>query len=71
MHSICTVEFDIELGLATKWLRILSLGGIDKIRNHLVANPIVSEFSSWDILRVIQSSSSRFQISVLVVVKFW
>ena len=28
-------------GLATKWLRILSLGGIDKIRNHLVANPIV------------------------------
>ena len=42
MHSICTVEFDIELGLATKWLRILSLGGIDKIRKHLVANPICS-----------------------------
>ena len=28
------------IGLATKRLRILSLGGIDKIRNHLVANPI-------------------------------
>ena len=28
------------IGLATKWLRILSLGGTDKIRNHLVANPI-------------------------------
>ena len=27
------------IGLATKWLRILSLGGIDKIRNHLVAKP--------------------------------
>ena len=28
------------IGLATKWLRILPLGGNDKIRNHLVANPI-------------------------------
>ena len=28
------------IGLATKWSRILSLGGIDKIRNHLVANPV-------------------------------
>ena len=27
-----------SIGLATKWLRILSLGGIDKIRNYLVAN---------------------------------
>ena len=31
-----------NIGLATKWLRILSLGGIAKIRNHLVANPIHS-----------------------------
>ena len=30
-----------SIGLATKWLRILSLGGIDKIRIHLVANPIL------------------------------
>ena len=44
MHSICTVEFDIELGLATKWLRILSIPPNDKIRNNLVANPIISEF---------------------------
>ena len=29
------------IGLATNWLRIFSLGGIDKIRNHLVANPIL------------------------------
>ena len=28
------------IGLATKWLRILPLDGNDKIRNHLVANPI-------------------------------
>ena len=28
------------IGLITKWLRILSLGGNGKIRNHLVANPI-------------------------------
>ena len=26
-----------NIGLATKWLRILSLGDIDKIRNHLIA----------------------------------
>ena len=29
-----------SIGLATKLLRILSLGGIDKIRNRLVANSI-------------------------------
>ena len=28
------------IGLATKWLRILLLGDIDKTRNHLVANLI-------------------------------
>ena len=28
----------ISFLLTTKWLRILSLAGIDKIRNHLVAN---------------------------------
>ena len=28
------------IGLATKWLRILSIPPNDKIRNHLVANPI-------------------------------
>ena len=32
-----------EKVLATKWLRTLSLGGIDKIRNHLVSNPIEQE----------------------------
>ena len=33
--------FALYTGLATKWLRILSLGGIDKIhRNHLVVNPM-------------------------------
>ena len=38
--SYISTFYNIEL--ATKWLRILSLGGIDKIRNHLVANPITS-----------------------------
>ena len=33
-----------NIGLATKWLRILPLGGIDMIRNHLVADPICSQF---------------------------
>ena len=33
-------RFKTKNKLATKWLRILPLGGIDKIRNHLVANPI-------------------------------
>ena len=37
--------FDIGLlcgyiGLATKWLRILSIPSNDKIRNHLIANPV-------------------------------
>ena len=36
-----------SIGLATKWLRILSLGGIDKFRNHLVANPISTCFYLW------------------------
>ena len=26
---------------ATKWLRVLSLGAIDKIRNYLIAKPIL------------------------------
>ena len=30
----------LNIRLATKWLRILPLGGIDKSRNHLVANLI-------------------------------
>ena len=29
------------IGLTTKWLRILSIPSNDKIRNHLVANPII------------------------------
>ena len=32
--------FRVYNRLATKWSQILSLGCIDKIRNHLVANPI-------------------------------
>ena len=31
-----------DISLATKWLRIFSLGGNDKIRNHLVAKPIAT-----------------------------
>ena len=34
-----TYEY-IYIELAIKWLPILSLGGIDKIRNHLIVNPI-------------------------------
>ena len=30
----------ISIGLVTKWLELLSLDDIDKIRNHLIANPI-------------------------------
>ena len=37
-----------NIGLVTKWLRILSLNGNDKIRNHLVANPIVKKSSFWN-----------------------
>ena len=39
-------SFSWSIGLATKWLRILSLGGIDKICNHLVANPIITSTRS-------------------------
>ena len=37
-NKICRVFLEVVIRLATKWLGILSLGGIDKIRNHLVAN---------------------------------
>ena len=40
--SLYSGFFHLYYMLATKWLRILSLGGTDKIRNYLVANPIVS-----------------------------
>ena len=32
---------NVSIVLATKWLRILLLRDIDKIRNHLVVNPIL------------------------------
>ena len=31
----------LNIGLATKWLRILSIPPNDKIRNHLAANSII------------------------------
>ena len=34
--------FELYIGLATKWLRILAIPPNDKIRNHLVAKPILS-----------------------------
>lgn len=34
LFTVQRIEF------ATKWLRIMSLGGNDKIRNHIVVNPI-------------------------------
>ena len=39
------------IGLTTKWLRILSLGGNDKIRNHLAANPIAHHSAAWMVHR--------------------
>ena len=45
-----TKIFHGYIGLATKWLRILSLGGNDKIRNHLVASPIVRKHLTWKTL---------------------
>ena len=40
---------DDGIGLATKWLRILSLGGNGNIRNDLVASPFFSimVFVAW------------------------
>ena len=39
-----TAETSYEpIGLATKWLRILLLDGIDKIRSHLVVKSILSD----------------------------
>lgn len=37
-----------EKVLATKWLRTLSLDGIDKIRNRLVTDPIEQEQRLYD-----------------------
>ena len=36
-----------SIGLATKWSRILSLDGIEKIRNHLIAKPIDGTFDAF------------------------
>ena len=38
------------VGLATKWLRVLSLRGIGKIRNHLIAklDGAISAPSTWN-----------------------
>lgn len=33
-------SFTKSIRMVTKWLRILSSGGTDKIRNHIVADPI-------------------------------
>ena len=44
--------------LATKWLRILSIGGIDKTRSHLVANPICAQLLTFG--RNILLSNSEF-----------
>ena len=42
MHLYVSVADIVSIGLATKGLRILSLGGTDKTRSHLVTNPIHS-----------------------------
>ena len=42
MYLYVSVADIVSIGLATKRLRNLSLGDIDKIRNHLVANLISS-----------------------------
>lgn len=36
--SFAQLHADSCIGLETKWLRVLSLDGIGKTRNHLVAN---------------------------------
>ena len=41
-EDITPLKLDDSIGLATKWLRILSISPNDKIRNHLVANSIFS-----------------------------
>ena len=49
----------IAVCLATKWLRILSLGGNAKIRNHLIANR--RNFQRFiDDIRGVQKFSANF-----------
>ena len=51
MSRIATLEgihfVDKYIRLATKWLRILPLPPNDKMRNHLVANPIVHDLLAY------------------------
>ena len=42
-HSGVAHDFPSVIGLAIKWLRILLLSPNDKIRNHSIAKPIVSQ----------------------------
>ena len=41
--ELCAQEKLRYIELATKWLRLLSISPNDKIRDHLVANPIYNE----------------------------
>lgn len=43
-HTLTFWTIRHNIGLVTKWLRFLSLGDIDKTRNHLVVNPIFTRF---------------------------
>ena len=38
-----------DIGLAIKWSRVLLLGGIDKIRDHLIANLIFQDISLFEL----------------------
>ena len=48
VQSFCRCD---SIALATKWLRVLSLGGNDKTRSHLVAKPIVLQTNEHQTIR--------------------
>ena len=64
-----------NVGLATKWLRILSLGGNDKIRNHLVSKTIYFIFAKWNILQInsliLKALFSSIQMEDKRMVQMW
>ena len=53
------------IGMATKWLRIFSLPPNEKIRNHLVANPIASnKVINYLSMTMTQASCTRPELNL-------
>lgn len=49
LYATNAADSKCNVGLTTKWLQSLLLGGNDKIRDRLFANPIEYNETSWNL----------------------